>query len=70
MAALAMKVYGHLRMAYLQKRLQNLRFNADAAQPQAMLPSSGLKSNIEATDAVRTPRVVGDGACRATIGNA
>jgi hypothetical protein len=48
--ALAMKVYGHLRMAYLQKRLQTLRFNADAVQPRAMLPSSGLKSNIEATE--------------------
>jgi hypothetical protein len=48
--ALAMKVYGHLRMAYLQKRLQNLRFNTEAVQPQAMLPSSRLKSNIEATE--------------------
>ena len=48
--ALAMKVYGHLRMAYLQKRLQNLRFNTEAVQPRAMLPSWGLKSNIEATE--------------------
>src|SRR6266853_2265194 len=48
--ALAMKVYGHLRMAYLQKRLQNLRFNVDAAQPLALLPSSGLKSNFDTTE--------------------
>jgi hypothetical protein len=48
--ALAMKDYGHLRMAYLQKRLQNLRFNAAAAQPQALLPSSGFKSNVDTTE--------------------
>jgi integrase len=48
--ALAMKVYGHLRMAYLQKRLQNLRFNTNAMQPQAMLPSSDVKSHIEASE--------------------
>jgi hypothetical protein len=53
-----MKVYGHLRMAYLQKRLQNLRFNTEAIQPQAMLPSSGLKSNIEATETMSELRAL------------
>jgi hypothetical protein len=56
--ALAMKVYGHLRMAYLQKRLQNLRFNTEAVQPRAMLPSSGFKSNIEATEAMSELRAL------------
>lgn len=48
--ALAMKVYGHLRMAYLQKRLQNLRFSPETLKPPAVPPGSGLKSNIEMTE--------------------